>query len=45
MNTVLQRKRQVILFGPPGTGKTYWAERAVEELAARSWFGIDGGTA
>ena len=42
VNTVLQRKRQVILFGPPGTGKTYWAERAVEELAARSWFGIDG---
>lgn len=41
VNTVLQRKRQVILFGPPGTGKTFWAERAVEDLAARSWFGVD----
>lgn len=41
IQAVLQRKRQVILFGPPGTGKTYWAERASEELAARSWFGVD----
>jgi 5-methylcytosine-specific restriction enzyme B len=23
----------------PGTGKTYWAEHAVRELSARSWFG------
>lgn len=41
VNAVLQRKRQVILFGPPGTGKTFWAERAAEELAARAWFGIE----
>lgn len=37
---VLERKRQIILFGPPGTGKTYWAERAVNELTARSWFNV-----
>jgi 5-methylcytosine-specific restriction enzyme B len=41
VQTILNRKRQAILSGPPGTGKTYWAERAVEELAARSWFGIE----
>jgi 5-methylcytosine-specific restriction protein B len=34
----LLRKGQVILHGPPGTGKTYWAEQAIRELAARSWF-------
>jgi 5-methylcytosine-specific restriction protein B len=39
---VLQRKRQVILHGPPGTGKTYWAKKAIEELAARAWFDADG---
>ena len=36
---VLDRKAQLILFGPPGTGKTFWAETAARELAARSWFG------
>lgn len=36
----LRRKGQVILAGPPGTGKTHWAERAALELAARSWFGV-----
>ncbi|MBK7402852.1 MAG: AAA family ATPase [Myxococcales bacterium] len=41
IQAVLLRKRQVILHGPPGTGKTYWAERAVEELVARGWFGVD----
>lgn len=40
IDTALRRKGQVILAGPPGTGKTYWAERAALELAARSWFGV-----
>jgi len=31
---ILERKNQVILFGPPGTGKTYWAETTAMELAA-----------
>jgi 5-methylcytosine-specific restriction protein B len=39
IQSILQRKRQAILCGPPGTGKTYWADRAVRELSARSWFG------
>lgn len=39
ISAVLERKRQVILHGPPGTGKTYWAERAAHELAARRAFG------
>ncbi|WP_426043107.1 McrB family protein [Brevundimonas sp. TWP2-3-4b1] len=36
---ILQRKGQLILHGPPGTGKTYWARRAALELAAREVFG------
>jgi len=39
IQATLHRKRQAILHGPPGTGKTYWADRAVRELSARSWFG------
>jgi 5-methylcytosine-specific restriction enzyme B len=31
---MLERKRQVILFGPPGTGKTYHAERIALEVVA-----------
>lgn len=38
IEAALERKRQVILFGPPGTGKTYHAELAAQELAARQWF-------
>jgi hypothetical protein len=30
---------RVVLHGPPGTGKSYWAEQAARELAARDWFG------
>jgi 5-methylcytosine-specific restriction protein B len=35
---VLDRKGQVILYGPSGTGKTYWARIAAFELAAREVF-------
>lgn len=38
IESALERKGQVILFGPPGTGKTYWAEMAARELASRSRF-------
>jgi len=31
---ILKRKKQVILHGPPGTGKTYYAEKAAFSLAA-----------
>jgi 5-methylcytosine-specific restriction enzyme B len=38
IHSILERKGQVILYGPLGTGKTYWAERTACELAARSRF-------
>lgn len=40
LHAALLRKGQVVLAGPPGTGKSYWAERAALELASRSWFGV-----
>src|SRR5207237_10048589 len=39
IESVLERKWQVILYGPPCTGKTYWAEVTARELVARSCFG------
>jgi 5-methylcytosine-specific restriction protein B len=39
ISEILDRRGQVILFGPPGTGKTYWAQRTGWELAARKGFG------
>jgi 5-methylcytosine-specific restriction protein B len=36
---VLRRKGQVILHGPPGTGKTFRGEQAACELASRAWLG------
>jgi len=35
---ILERRGQVILFWSTGTGKTYWAQRTVCELAARKAF-------
>ncbi len=39
VQAVLEHKGQVILHGPPGTGKTYWAEKAAHDLAAYPAFG------
>lgn len=39
IQAVLDRKSQCILHGPPGTGKTYWAERTARDLAAYRAFG------
>ncbi|MPQ44804.1 AAA family ATPase [Clostridium tarantellae] len=38
IENILQRKKQVILYGPSGTGKTYFAEKTAFELAARKAF-------
>jgi 5-methylcytosine-specific restriction protein B len=34
IQSILSRKGQAILFGPPGTGKTYWARKTALDLAA-----------
>jgi 5-methylcytosine-specific restriction protein B len=39
VQAILERKGQAILFGPPGTGKTYWARRTALDLAAIGAFG------
>jgi len=38
MAGLLERKNQLILYGPPGVGKTYHAERAALEIIARANF-------
>ena len=38
INSLLGKKKQVILTGPPGTGKTYWAQKTVHELIARQLY-------
>lgn len=35
INSLLMKKKQVILTGAPGTGKSYWALNTVYELVAR----------
>src|SRR5699024_3819635 len=38
INSLLGKKKQVILTGAPGTGKTYWAQKIVHELIARQLY-------
>jgi 5-methylcytosine-specific restriction protein B len=39
VEAILERKGQAILFGPPGTGKTYWGRRTALDVAAIGSFG------
>lgn len=39
VEAILERKGQAILFGPPGTGKTYWDKRTALDVAAIGSFG------
>jgi 5-methylcytosine-specific restriction protein B len=39
IQSILDRKGQTILYGPPGGGKTFWAERTACDLASLSAFG------
>ena len=39
LQAILERKGQAILFGPPGTGKTYWGRQTALDLAAIGAFG------
>ncbi len=39
IQSILERKGQVVLYGPTGTGKTFWAERTANDLAALAAFG------
>jgi 5-methylcytosine-specific restriction protein B len=38
IQSILGRKGQAILYGPPGGGKTFWAERTARELASLAAF-------
>lgn len=39
IQAILERKGQVIVFGPPGTGKTFWARKTAFDLSAAHTFG------
>jgi 5-methylcytosine-specific restriction protein B len=39
IQAILERKGQAIINGPPGTGKTYWAQQTARDLAAIHAFG------
>jgi len=39
VQSIVERKGQVILYGPPGPGKTYWAQKTAFDHAAVSAFG------
>lgn len=38
ISSLLGKKKQVILTGAPGTGKTYWAQKTVHELISRQLY-------